>query len=173
LILSHTSHEAETFAIGAITSDAGFVNLTNFNVPAYAPSVRQADADYYPSPNLAGSRFATQDARTIQFLDDTIFLCNYRYLNAAFKGKTWSMQYNVRNAFHSDDITPTFFNGIGVNVTAKQATLFCDIQSYLNSFSLTGDPNTQRDRSGSPPTINWPRTAGAQGGKCLECAECY
>ena len=159
LILSHTAHEADIFAIGAITSDAGFTNLSNFNVPAYAPSVRKAVADFYPSPKSAGSPFATQDERTIKFLDDTVFLCNYRYLNDAFKGKTWSMQYSIGTAFHGSDITPTFFNG--ANVTAEQATLFRDYQSYLDSFTLTGDPNTRRSNATNPATINWPRTAGA------------
>ena len=161
LILSHTGHEAEIFAIGAITSDAGFVNLTNFNVPAYAPSVRQAVADYYPSPNSPGSPFATQDERTIQFLDDTIFLCNYRYLNAAFKGKTWSMQYSIGTGFHGSDVAPTFFNGSGADVTPEQATLFRDYQSYLDSFTLTGNPNARRSNATDPPTIKWPGTIGA------------
>lgn len=161
LILSHTAHEAEVFAIGAITSDAGFVNLTDFFIPAYAPTVRPAVANYYPSPNATGSPFTTQDARTIQFLDDTIFLCNYRYLNAAFKGKTWSMQCSAGQAFHSQDLTPTFFNGAGVNITVEQATLFRDYQSYLDSFSITGNPNIHRSNATDPPTINWPQTAGA------------
>lgn len=164
LILSHVAHEPEIFAIGSVTSDAAFAKLTNFNIPAYAPSVRQAVANYYPSPNSIGSPYATQDARTMQYLDDTLLLCNYRYLNTAFQNRTWSMQYSVASALHATDLTPTFFNAneTGANINPEQATLFSNYQDYLTFFSITGVPNTERIEGGPLSKIYWPKTTDQQ-----------
>jgi carboxylesterase type B len=164
LILSHVAHEADIFAIGSVTSDAAFVRLTNFNIPVYAPSVRQAVANHYPSPNSIGSPYATQDARTMQYLDDTLLLCNYRYLNSAFQNITWSMQYSVSSALHATDLTPTFFNAneTGANIKPEQGTLFSNYQNYLTFFSVTGVPNAERIEGGPLAKIYWPKTIGQQ-----------
>jgi hypothetical protein len=159
LILSHVSNEGGLFVTGEIQTDAAFANLTNFVIPAYAPTVRTAVAHFYPTPGTAGSPYATQNDRTLQWLDDTNFLCNYRYLNDAYKTKTWSMQYSVGNGFHSDDLVPTFYNGTGA-ATATLDSLYKSYQSYLVSLSTTGNPNTNRRTVGNPATINWPITTG-------------
>jgi len=164
LILSHTAHEPEMFGTGTITSDAAFVKLTNFNIPAYAPSVRQAVAKYYPSPNSPGSPYATQDARTMQYLDDTFLLCNYRYLNTAFPNKTYSMQYSFGTALHSSDLIPTFMvaNGPNPNLTFQQSVLYGYYQQYLTYFSASGDPNDNVTISGPPAKLWWSKTTGQQ-----------
>jgi carboxylesterase type B len=117
--------------------------------------------NYYPSPDTPGSPYITQTDRVIQYLDDTNFLCNYRYLNNAFKGKTYSMQYSVGPALHGDDLTAVFYNGTGAPSLTLD-TLYKDYQSYLDSLTTTGNPNTHRLITGVPSTINWPITIGQQ-----------
>lgn len=164
LILSHVAHEGDLFVTGEIQSEAAFANLTNFIIPAFAPTVRQALLNYYPDPSVVGSPYATENARTTQYLDDTNFLCNYRYLNSAFKGKTYSMQYSILPALHGSDLTATFYLGdaTAANISTFTGNLFRDYQSYLTSFSIKGNPNARRSSSGTPSTINWPLTTGAE-----------
>jgi carboxylesterase type B len=153
LILSHVANEGFVFVDGEIQTDAEFANLVDLIIPAYAPTVRTDVVNFYPSPGTPGSPYTSQNDRTIHYLDDTNFLCNLRYLNNVFKGKTWTMQYSVGTAFHSDDLTPTFYNGSGAPTTTLD-NLYKDYQSYLVSLSTTGNPNTNRKTTGSPATIN-------------------
>jgi carboxylesterase type B len=88
LILSHVSNEGFGFVDGEIQTESAFANLVNFIIPAYASTIRTDALNFYPPPNTTGSSYATQNGRTIQYLDDTNFLCNLRYLNNAFQGKT-------------------------------------------------------------------------------------
>jgi len=161
LILSHVSNEGFVFVDGEIQTDAAFANLVDFIIPPYAPTVRTAVVSFYPSPNAPGSPYPTQNDRTIQYLDDTNFLCNLRYLNNVFQGKTWTMQYSIPPGFHGTDLTPTFYNGSGAPTPTLDA-IYKDYQSYLVSLSTTGNPNTKRNTTLSPPTINWPHTTGQQ-----------
>jgi carboxylesterase type B len=161
LILSHVSNEGFVFVDGQIQTDPAFANLVNFIIPPYAPTVRTAVVNFYPSPNTTGSPYPTQNDRTLQYLDDTNFLCNLRYLNSAFQGKTWTMQYAIPPGFHSDDLTPTFYNGSGAATPTLDA-IYKDYQSYLVSLSTTGNPNNNRNTVNNPATINWPHTTGQQ-----------
>jgi hypothetical protein len=154
LILSHISNEGFVFVDGEIQTDPAFVNLVNFIIPSYAPTLRTAVVNFYLSPNTPGSPYPTQNDRTIQYLDDTNPLCNLRYLNNAIQGKTWTMQYVIPPGFHSDDLTPTFYNGSGA-ATPTLAAIYKDYLSYLVSLSITGIPNTNRNTANSPATINW------------------
>jgi hypothetical protein len=158
LILSHVSNEGFVFVDGEIQKDAEFANLVDFIIPAYAPTIRTDVVNFYPSSNAPGSPYATQNGRTIQYLDDTNFLCNLRYLNNVFNGKTWTMQYSIPPGFHSTDLTPTFYNGSGAPELLN--TIYKDYQSYLVSLSTAGNPNTNRNTTTSPPTINRPHTTG-------------
>jgi carboxylesterase type B len=161
LLLSHVSNEGFVFVDGEIQTDPAFANLVNFIIPPYAPTLRTAVVNFYPSPNTPGSPYHTQNDRTIQYLDDTNFLCNLRYLNNVFQGKTWTMQYDIPPGFHSDDLTPTFYNGSGAATPTLDA-IYKDYQSYLVSLSITGNPNTHRNTANNPATINWPHTTGQQ-----------
>jgi hypothetical protein len=162
LILSHVENEGAVFVTGQIQTEAAFANLVDFVIPAYAPTVRQAVLNFYPDPSVPGSPYATENARTTQYLDDTNLLCNYRYLNTAYKGKTWSMQYSVPPGLHGSDLTPTFFlgNDTAANISQFTGNLYRDYQSYLTSFSIYGTPNAARLTGDQPPTIYWPTSTG-------------
>jgi hypothetical protein len=71
------------------------------------------------------------------------------------------MQYGIPPGFHSDNLTPTFYNGSGAATPTLDA-IYKDYQSYSVSFSTTGNPNTNRNTSNSPAIINWPHTTGQQ-----------
>jgi hypothetical protein len=158
VLSSHTANEGFVFVDGEIQSDPQFANLTYFIIPAYAPTVRAAVLNYYPTPPTA--QYADQNGRTIQYLDDTNFLCNNRYLNKAYAGKVYSMQYSVGNAFHSDDLAALFYSGTGAPSATLDA-IYKDYQSYYASLTTAGNPNTNRKTTLTPPTINWPLTTGA------------
>jgi hypothetical protein len=57
-------------------------------------------------------------------------------------------------------LTPTFYNGTGVPEPLN--TIYKDYQSYLVSLSTAGNPNTHRNNTATPPTINWPHTTGVE-----------
>jgi hypothetical protein len=162
LIVSHVANEGLLFVTGQIQTEAEFANLVDFIIPAYVPTVRQALVDFYPDPSAPGSPFATQDDRTTQYLDDTNFLCNYRYLNTAYKGIVWSMQYSIPPGTHGSDLSATFFlgNDTAANISTLTGNLYSDYQSYLTSYSIYGTPNAARLVGDAAPSIFWPRSTG-------------
>ncbi|KAI0379027.1 Alpha/Beta hydrolase protein [Hypomontagnella monticulosa] len=179
LILSHTTAEANVFVNGLVQSDSDFTGFINAIFPNYtrAAGVTNKVSTFYPVSNK--SKYKTQTDRVQALLRDSSFTCNVRHLTESIgDSKVWNMQYGVSPGWHGEDLLPVFFNskltgnswlenlatlmtpGIGTLVSGISVAL----QSYLTSYIITGDPNTNRKIFNWPPTVQWnhPSSRGEQ-----------
>ena len=101
------------------------------------------------------------------YINDSGFTCNVRYLSDAYAGKTYNLQYSVTPALHATDLLPTFYN-LNLDLTIFGADIAIPLiagfgpyaqayQSYLTSHARTGDPNTYKKTFNIPSAITWPR----------------
>ena len=125
----------------------------------------------YPHVNASNSPYKSELERMDAYTSDILFLIPSRMLENAYAGKVHGLQFSAVNGTHGDDVVPTWYNptltytvnGTQVPVSTiygSRAGLFQAYQSYLVSHALTGDPNTLRNRSATPPTIEWPKLEG-------------
>ncbi|MCJ1420544.1 hypothetical protein MMC32_006901 [Xylographa parallela] len=164
VLVSHVSDESTVFVDGHIATDAEFTEWINAIFPAYTQTDGLAAAveTYYPGISSGAHNYSSESARVRDFIRDSSFACNARYLAAAYPRKTYNMQYAVTPGWHATDLLPTFWSGalaaheLGLAVTLLLplfALLAPAYQSYLTSFVRAGDPNAHRARL---TTVAWP-----------------
>jgi carboxylesterase type B len=175
VLVSHTSAESVLFVDGHIQTDAEFTEFVNEIFPTYTQTggVTAAIEEFYP-PVSTNDTYASEVARTEAFVRDSSFTCNTRRIIEAYgDDSVWSMQYSVTPGYHGTDILPTFYDSsISLDSFAEDvafalvplfALLSTSYQSYLTSYAITGDPNTNRNKL-LFPTIQWnhPDSSGEQ-----------
>ena len=146
VMVGHNLNETFLFTSPFLTDDTA---LTNY-IRTVMPSVTDAALFYlqdvlYP-PIFNGSYGYVNDmTRASLVIAESTFTCNTRYLDLAFKNRTYSYFFTVPPGFHGEDPPYTFFDGDtstpddGGPVNATVATRF---QQYLAGFVMTGNPNS-------------------------------
>ncbi|KAF2396613.1 alpha/beta-hydrolase [Trichodelitschia bisporula] len=168
-IISHTADEGTIFVDGHIQSDAAFDGFVTqvFGQLATNTGFLTALQTRYPAASAAGTKYANVTARVKDFIRDSSFTCNVRYLTQALGPKTWNMQYSVSPGWHGLDILATFTRGgLKIGGTTYPATgefgrFARTYQSYLVSHAVTGDPNTLSIKTADTSTVAavpWPKT---------------
>ncbi|KAI4864128.1 alpha/beta-hydrolase [Hypoxylon rubiginosum] len=173
LILSHTTAESNVFVSGLVQTDSEFTTFVDAIFPNYTQAAGitgKIDAFYE-------SKYKSQTDRVQALLRDSSFTCNVRHLTESVgDSKVWNMQYGITPGWHGTDLFPIFFNakltgdswlenvaallpGVGLLFAGVSTAL----QSYLTSYILTGDPNTNRKILNLPPTVRWNHPASSQG----------
>ncbi|KAI1766957.1 alpha/beta-hydrolase [Hypoxylon sp. FL1150] len=174
LILSHTTAESNVFVSGLVQTDSefnSFIDAIFSNYTQVAGITDKIDAFY-------NSRYTSQTDKVQALLRDSSFTCNVRHLTESVgDSKVWNMQHGITPGWHGMDLFPIFFNpkltgsswlenaaamipGIGLLFGGISTAL----QSYLTSYILTGNPNTNRKMLNLPPTVKWnhPSSGGEQ-----------
>ncbi|XXG95426.1 hypothetical protein Hte_001688 [Hypoxylon texense] len=174
LILSHTTAESNVFVSGLVQTDSEFATF----IDAIFPNYTQAAGITGKIESFYETKYKSQTDRVQALLRDSSFTCNVRHLTESVgDSKVWNMQYGISPGWHGTDLFPIFFNakltgsswlenvaalipGVGL-LFAGVATA---LQSYLTSYILTGDPNTNRKILNLPPTVRWnhPSSQGEQ-----------
>lgn len=167
LILSHTTAESDVFVSGLVQTDSefnSFIDAIFSNYTQVAGITDKIDAFY-------ASRYTSQTDKVQALLRDSSFTCNVRHLTETIgDSKVWLLQYGITPGWHGTDLFPIFYNSKFTgsswleNVSALipgVGLLFAGIstalQSYLTSYILTGNPNTNRKILNIPPTVRWPK----------------
>ncbi|KAI2617823.1 alpha/beta-hydrolase [Hypoxylon sp. NC1633] len=168
LILSHTTAESEVFVNGLVQTESDFTTFLGAIFPNYTRAAGVTDKidAFYAAAGAASS----QTDRVQALLRDSSFTCNVRHLTEGVgDSKVWNLQYGVSPGWHGTDLFPTFFNtrltgnswfeNLAALMTPGVGTLVVGIstalQSYLTSYVLTGDPNSNRKIFNLPPTVRW------------------
>ncbi|KAF3054887.1 Lipase 2 [Daldinia childiae] len=169
LILSHTTAESNVFVNGLVQTDIGFTSFVGAIFPNYTQATGITDrigAFYAVSGQ---SKYRSQTERVQALLRDSSFTCNIRHLTESFgDSKVWNIQYGVSPGWHGTDLFPIFSAKLGgkswlENLAALMTPgigsllsgISVALQSYLTSYILTGDPNTNRKIFNLPPTVQW------------------
>lgn len=102
--------------------------------------------DYILNTLYPAANYSNQVARGAQITADFAIICNARYLDTAFKNKTYAYEFDIFPALHGEDVPYTYYTGVGQSVsgvTSPQTALA--MQDYFTSFAETGTPNQQGD----------------------------
>jgi carboxylesterase type B len=146
VMVGHNLNETFLFTPPLLTNDTA---ITSYFRSAM-PSITNATISYlsevlYP-PIFNGSYGYVNDfTRAALIIAESSFTCNTRYLDLAFKNRTYSYFFTVPPGFHGEDTAYTFFDGDtttsdeGAPVNATVATTF---QQYLAGFVMDGNPNS-------------------------------
>jgi carboxylesterase type B len=166
LIVSTTSRESVIFVDGSIKTDADFdkfvVNL--FGEIATSTGFVDQVAKVYPRVGDGKGKYANATARTRDFIRDAAFTCNARYVNQAYEGKTWAMEYAEGPGWHGMDMISLYLRanvklgGRTIPLTSEAGPLGRTYQSYWISHALTGNPNTLALKGNSKdwvPAVQW------------------
>ena len=167
ILVSHTSDESTLFVDGRIRTDADFTQFLHILFPSYAQTngLLAAVEKQYPPVSGGAGPYDTQGDRVRAFVRDGSFTCNARYLEQAFSGRSYAMQYSITPGWHATDLLPTFWStGLAASTLGTALTVALPFlsafsfayKSYLTSFARSGDPNKYRARISVPLTINWP-----------------
>jgi hypothetical protein len=133
----------------------------------------------------AGSPYQNETQRVRDFIRDSSFTCNTRYLTEAYQGllsprrlsngvltptlgKTYNLQYSQYPGWHATDLLATFVSPEGDSVDKLLAAPFTQgflevfdvYKAYLAAFITKGDPNAPLDSPKNVTTlkrIHWPR----------------
>lgn len=167
LILSHVEEEAEPFVPDPIVTNEDFTGLVNSILPSYVRESGIIDAieARYPAPSEA---YPTNRDRAKAIVGEQLFYCNIRYLSDAYASSgqgSYNLIYAYPPALHATDQVPAFYNP-DVDVEATGQVLGFPLvsgferfaqayQSYLTSYSRSGDPNKYRRRSNLTSTVQW------------------
>jgi len=161
LVISHTSDEAALFVKDNINNQTAFETLVEYNF-GKIDRVNKAIYAKFPPPPESKGKWATQKARTKEFVEKSVFTCNTRFIAEAYKGKSFNLQYARGSGGHGSDILATFYNpgtsGLGLasllgGSDKNLAKVAIGYQSYLASHARTGDVNKLRKKDG---TVEWP-----------------
>ncbi|KAK3070214.1 hypothetical protein LTS18_015159, partial [Coniosporium uncinatum] len=126
--------------------------------------------------------------RLQDFIRDSAFSCNVRYVTDAYAGKTYNARYARGSGLHGTDLLANFwatgnflldglatFAGIvNIGQLGFDFPSFAKAyQSYLGSYATLGDPNRLRaDPFIGVKTINWPTvTQGAALSNVLDAGD--
>lgn len=114
----------------------------------------------YPPISSPLSTAKTERQRLGKYVSDSSFICHNRLIADHYPGQVYSVRYAVSPGTHGSDQTGTFYNPNNpryASLSKAEREGRQAYQSYLVSYAVTGDPNTQRDKK---VTVEWPRTTG-------------
>ena len=118
--------------------------------------------EFYPGISSGANNYSSESARVRDFVRDSSFACNTRYIASAYPSTSYNMQYSITPGWHATDLIPTFWstdlsdNDLGIAITLLLplfSVLATAYQSYLTSFVRSGNPNTYREIL---TTVDWP-----------------
>ncbi|KAI1476230.1 alpha/beta-hydrolase [Daldinia eschscholtzii] len=167
LILSHTTAEPNVFVNGLVQTDSDFKSFVNAIFPNYTQAAGITDKINAFYAVSGQSKYKSQTDRVQAVLRDSSFTCNIRHLTESFgDSEVWNLRYGVSPGWHGTDLFPIFSSKLGgkswlenlaARVTPGIGSLTSGtsiaLQSYLTSYVLTGDPNTNRKIFNLPPTV--------------------
>ncbi|MCJ1379135.1 hypothetical protein MMC17_002235 [Xylographa soralifera] len=164
VLVSHVSDESTVFVDGHIATDVEFTQWISEIFPAYTlTDGLAADVEnYYPGISSGASNYSSESARVRDFIRDSSFACNARYIASAYPSNSYNMQYSITPGWHATDLLPTFWstdlsdNDLGIAITLLLplfSVLATAYQSYFTSFVRSGNPNTYREFL---TTVDWP-----------------
>ncbi|EPS41516.1 hypothetical protein H072_4565 [Dactylellina haptotyla CBS 200.50] len=169
LIIGHTSNEGYLFTSSAPASNSDVKTLlTRTFANATATTLNQI-LTMYPEPGLF-RKYLTNFLRSADLIGQFIVTCNTRFIAEAYPGKTYNYQFSVIPGIHAEDILFTFWSPdiklgpIQLDFSLSFLTsknLATGWQSYLTSFTRSGNPNTFRERGGFPATSEWQKATVA------------
>lgn len=174
VIISHVSDEADLFVPPGVVTDEQFNTLLNATLPAYAVPAGIIDAidARYPPVMSSGSNYTLERDRLRDYIGESSFQCNSRFLTDAYDGKNYNLQYSVTPGLHGTDLLPTFYNlNLDLDVFGHDVPFplvpgfgsFAQAyQSYLVSHARSGDPNTYKKTLNIPPAITWPKPGSSK-----------
>ncbi|PKS11434.1 hypothetical protein jhhlp_003197 [Lomentospora prolificans] len=186
LLTSHCSNEAILFVDGSITTNADFDNFLAAVFSNYTVDIglNEKASAFYPAVG-GQSKYKSQTDRTSDFVRDSSMTCNIRYLNEAYgESKVWNMQYSVAPGWHATDLIAVFYNKyfsssswddvlktlVLLPLGIVYSGISTALQSYLASYAVHGDPNTDRVILNLPPTVKWnhPRSSSEVVGRVVD-----
>jgi carboxylesterase type B len=175
IIVSNTAHEGYIFVDGHIRNPGGF---DNFLVNVLGEAVQRINLfekakKYYPQsdPNNPRAKYMNEVARILDFVQDAAFSCNTRFLAQAYTGKAWSYIWTPLGGWHGTDILGMYLRPglkVGNNtipLTPGFGAFARTFQSYLASYTATGDPNTLSIKTSSlttVPAVSWTKVPSEQ-----------
>jgi len=140
VIAGHNSLEGILFTPYYINNDTIFRSELIKTLPDLAafPDVVDYIMNVLYPPVYDGSQGYTDIiGRTIKLLSERVFTCSTFYLDKAYKNQTYQYEFAVPPAIHGYDVSSTFYNGAEV----PSVPVALDLQTYITSFALTGNPN--------------------------------
>lgn len=140
VMIGHNSNEAGLFVSPELDTEEELVSdLGHVFQDFLADSVQYILTDLYPSPQNT-DLYKTQYERASLIVSESAFVCNTRYLAAAFNNQTVNYRFQVPPAVHAQDLPWTFYHGNAKDVVPALAET---MQLYFTSFTKTGSPNSE------------------------------
>jgi len=166
LIVTTTAREGVIFVDGNVKNDADFDKFVVALFGSLAISTGFVDKlkAIYPPVGDGKGKYGNATARSRDFIQDAAFTCNARYVNQAYAGKTWAMEYAEDPGWHGMDMIALYLRanlklgGRTIPLTSELGPLGRTYQSYWISHAITGDPNTLSLKGKSKdyvPAVKW------------------
>jgi carboxylesterase type B len=163
VIVSNTEHEGYIFVDGHIRDNKQFDNLIVqlFGDITQKLGLVESIQKHYPpvDEKSLSSKYKTETERVMDFIQDSAFACNTRFIAQAYPGKTWSYLWTPLGGWHGTDIIGLYLRAelrIGNNTiptTPGLGAFTRTFQSYLVSYAVTGDPNTKSIKTPGLTTV--------------------
>jgi carboxylesterase type B len=163
IIVSNTAHEGYIFVDGHIRDANGFDNFLNNVLGDALPETNLSDKvkKYYPpsDPKIPGAKYHNEVTRMLDFIQDAAFACNTRFLAQAYPAKTWSYVWTPLGGWHGTDMVGMYlragvkFGNNTIPTTPGFGAFARTFQSYLASYTATGDPNKLSIKTSSLTTV--------------------
>ncbi|KAK6351249.1 hypothetical protein TWF718_004419 [Orbilia javanica] len=176
VMVGHTSNEGFLFTNTAPTSNEDVSKVIGRTFMNATQSTVDRILTIYPKPGLF-RKYLTNFLRSADLVGQFIVTCNARFIAEAYAGKVWNYQFSVIPGIHAMDLIFTFW-AKGINLGPIELDFSIDFltsknlatgwQSYLTSFTRSGDPNTYRERGGLPPTSEWSKAVIGSEVKALD-----
>lgn len=158
VMAGHNTFEGPLFTPPYIQDDASLATYIKANYPAVRDNVLNYILQtLYPAVYNGTYPWTSPITRTIQLVTEQIFTCNTNYLARAYQNKTYNYEFAVLPAVHGIDLSSTFYQGQGTNLSqAIYAPVANAMQTYITNFVMTGNPNTPSLNSASGSLPNFP-----------------
>lgn len=143
VMVGHNAQEAPSFTPPYIETDADVKDWAKLNFPGISDAVADYIAEtLYPAVYDGSQTYSSPLERAIRIVSDSAFVCNTNYINTGFKNQTWAYEFQVPPALHGQDISYTFYQGTGTNLSAALIAPVADVfQGYITNFAKNGNPN--------------------------------
>ncbi|KAH8814850.1 Alpha/Beta hydrolase protein [Xylogone sp. PMI_703] len=145
VMVGHNLNEGLLFTSPFITNQSAYTSFLSQTFPDASPIIiNYIGTTLYPEIYDGSHGYTNPVERSSLATSEISFTCNTRYIDLAFKNKTYSYYFTIPPGIHGEDVPYTFFNGdtsssddgLPVNATVAQA-----MQEYITSFAKTGNPN--------------------------------
>lgn len=144
LLLGHNTNEGPVFTPPYVRTDDDIKAFIKGNFPGAVPAILdEIVTDLYPAIYDGTYPWTSPIDRTIRIVTEQVFTCNTNYLARAYSNQTHNYEFAVYPALHGQDISSTFYQGQGTNLTTGLIGPVADaLQTYIVNFAMTGDPNS-------------------------------